>query len=258
MRFIIVLLSLALFRYLRIGLHFKRFDWFEGYLDKVAGYAIPYKLWKSYLAIACVVLPVFIVVLLIYVLFSPLFYHLVGQVISFVILVYCLDPDNRLVLFWEKEKSTQPDNNLLTAIFDGFFAPAFWFLILGPMATLLYRLISLTDTSLRSKRFEDDSLRSVSNYLVALIEWLPARVMSLGFAFMGHFIPTFDFWVRHVLINSYGNRHFLKDSAQMALTGLSATERDGNSSDSAIILLLERTFLFFIVLCAVIVIARLM
>ncbi len=74
------------------------------------------------------------------------------------------------------------------------FAPIFWFVLLGPLGALGYRLAVL------ARGFGDCHDNAGPGYcaragaLVALLDWLPDRLMALALALAGHFGGAWDAW----------------------------------------------------------------
>lgn len=64
----------------------------------------------------------------------------------------------------------------------GYFVPVFWFVLLGPLAALAYRLWWVS-----ARAYTEQGLTAS---LVHALEWIPARLMGLSIALVGHFDPT--------------------------------------------------------------------
>lgn len=66
----------------------------------------------------------------------------------------------------------------------GYFVPAFWYLLLGPLGALAYRLLRLAQARAELKG------TSLAAAVTHALEWLPARLLGLSFALVGHFDGT--------------------------------------------------------------------
>ena len=75
----------------------------------------------------------------------------------------------------------------------GYFVPAFWYVLLGPLVAVGYRLAWLA--SQRS----DTGGNGFAGALAHAVEWLPVRLMGLSFALVGHFDATLHV-LRRVLL----------------------------------------------------------
>ncbi len=69
--------------------------------------------------------------------------------------------------------------------FERLFAVLFWFVVLGPMGALLYRLSYLYHRAQPS---------DVSAQWLWALEWLPARVLGASFAITGNFVGCINRW----------------------------------------------------------------
>ncbi len=65
-----------------------------------------------------------------------------------------------------------------------YFVPAFWYLLLGPLGALGYRLMEL------SRQQWGRSASRPAGILVHALEWIPARLLALSFALVGQFDST--------------------------------------------------------------------
>lgn len=73
---------------------------------------------------------------------------------------------------------------MLTASLQDYFVPAFWYLLLGPLGALGYRLLEL------ACRREGRPVARPAATLVHALEWIPARLLALSFALVGQFDTT--------------------------------------------------------------------
>lgn len=65
---------------------------------------------------------------------------------------------------------------------DRFFAVIFWFVVLGPMGALLYRLSSY---SMRNS--SSATLAMAARQLQAILAWAPAHLVAMGYALTGNY-----------------------------------------------------------------------
>lgn len=73
---------------------------------------------------------------------------------------------------------------VVAASLQDYFAPAFWYLLLGPLGALAWRLLLLL-----SQRSPLTAARPAA-MLTHALEWIPARLLSLSFALVGQFDST--------------------------------------------------------------------
>lgn len=68
---------------------------------------------------------------------------------------------------------------------SGFFAVIFWYLLLGPMAALAYRLLALC-----VEHSQLAGVRERAAQLQHAFDWLPVRVLLLSFGLVGNFVAV--------------------------------------------------------------------
>ena len=129
----------------------------------------------------------------------------------------------------ERAASTAPDQqtsdvtrSILYVANERIFAVIFWFVIIGPAGALLYRLT----TNLSKQHGLSDSLSAVATLLQAVLTWVPARMLALGYALTGHFDGA---------LQAYRNRPYESDLALenydvLVNTGMGAL-RDQEATD---------------------------
>lgn len=71
---------------------------------------------------------------------------------------------------------------LIWHAFQGFFVVLFWYVLLGPLAALAYRLLALA-----AAHADTPGVRERAVQLRHAFEWLPARLLAAAFALVGHF-----------------------------------------------------------------------
>lgn len=69
--------------------------------------------------------------------------------------------------------------------YQSFFAVIFWYVLLGPLAALAYRLLALL-----VEHAQSDALRERAGQLRHAFDWLPVRVLAASFALVGNFIAV--------------------------------------------------------------------
>lgn len=73
------------------------------------------------------------------------------------------------------------------------FAPLFWFLLLGPFAVVLYRLLAQSVQGAQSAQAGEAS-REGGGWLLAVLEWPVAQLMALAMALVGNFDTVSSAW----------------------------------------------------------------
>jgi len=248
-------------------------SWFEYYTNAVTRFVRTSN--GLVQAIAVLVFPVLTIAAIHYLL-SDLLLGLFDLLFGILVFAYCLGPaclssdieyyldarrlgDEDEALHYagaltERAASTAPDqqtNDVTRAILfvanERIFAVIFWFVIIGPVGAILYRLT----TNLSKQDNLNDSLAAVATLFQAALTWIPARMLALGYALTGHFDGA---------LQAYRNRPYEPDLALdnhdvLVSTGMGAL-RDHEASDeiSSIISarnLVMRSILIWIAVLAV-------
>ena len=223
-------------------------SWFEYYTSAVLRLLPPTN--GVVQAIAVLILPVLVIATIQYLL-SDMFLGFLYLLFGILVFAYCLGPaclssdieyyldarrlgdeDEALHVasaLTERAASSAPDqqtNDVTRAILyvanERIFAVIFWFVIIGPAGAVLYRLT----TNLSKQHGLDDSLAAVSILFQAVLTWLPARMLALGYALTGHFDGA---------LQAYRNRPYEPDLALdnydvLVNTGMGAL-RDHEATD---------------------------
>jgi len=67
----------------------------------------------------------------------------------------------------------------------------FWFIVLGPVGAVLFRLSCLLK---ENQQNETDDFADACRELYDIIIWLPARICVLSYAVAGNFVDTMSYW----------------------------------------------------------------
>jgi len=246
--------------------HLRQWRWFLNYearLNRVIGD------WPSPIRLLINILPPIIVVGLISYLISGLFYGILDLIFGVIVLLYCLGPENLWVEIYKYIQAANqndqsgmehviqtfhisPDREmgfheaLTRAIFvkanDRIFAVIFWFVMLGPIGALLYRLVTLF-----SERVEW-GLSDISLKLKQLLDWIPVRIFTFFFALGGHFTEVITEWKKHILQGPPFNELLLTECGIKALDF--KTNQEGVMEKEAL-QLLDRVFVLGLVILAI-------
>ncbi|MBS7663901.1 regulatory signaling modulator protein AmpE [Pseudomonas lalucatii] len=79
----------------------------------------------------------------------------------------------------------QVQGHMLWQAYQSFFAVIFWYVLLGPLAALAYRLLAML-----GEHAEQPALRERAVHLRHAFDWLPARVLAASFALVGNFVAV--------------------------------------------------------------------
>lgn len=74
---------------------------------------------------------------------------------------------------------------LVWQAYQSFFAVIFWYVLLGPIVALAYRLLALI-----TEHTQSDALRERAGLLRHAFDWLPVRLFAVSLALVGNFIAV--------------------------------------------------------------------
>ncbi|CEG56938.1 regulatory signaling modulator protein AmpE [Legionella fallonii] len=220
MKLLVIVLCLLSERFLIHAASYQRFYWFGDYylsikkiLDKSDFFRNP---WMNF---AGIIIPILLVVSLIYFLFSSMFFGFVGFVFSIVIFLYCLGPQNAFYPLSELNTETNNDTavgNYFTQVNSQLFSVIFWYVVLGPIGALAYRLITLCETI----NFVDQQAKQLTD----IVEWIPARISALLYLLVGNFQKGFVSFTKLFFAKPEFNHQMLSDCGKHAVRANDADE----------------------------------
>ncbi len=252
MTLIIILIALGLDYFLGGLERFRKFIWFTSLYYWLEKRLAHYKYWDGTLGLLGL-LSISISGLLIVIFLLDYWSWIAEAVFTLLVLIYCLAPedlDNRLDQYItaveEGNTSTvtsltdelinetvisDEDSNEAAIIKSAFidahkrtFAVIFWFLILGVVGALLYRLVNELNDELTEIRsgFSDST-----NVLLNILEWPSSRVMLIGLALGGSLVDALPDWGKSEHLSFEVNNQVLTDAGMGALQYLPEIEVPG-------------------------------
>ncbi len=219
MNLISILIALAIETFYRPVQEWRRFDWFERYVDGFLARAEE-QTWRDgplglLLVLGSVVFGVWLVEAMLDGVAA-----FFGFLFGIAVLVYCLGPkdleaelDEFIDAMERGDKEAaclratallghdvgdneqtmleQVKAGLVIEANNRLFAVIFWFMLLGPVGAALFRSTVVLRRHLRL--IDSGFARSVED-LYRILIWLPARLLVLGFALAGSFVDTVSRW----------------------------------------------------------------
>lgn len=218
MTLIAALLGIAVDRLLTHLHEIRRYDWFLDYFDWMRN-RFSGGLWDQIVGVITVLAPLWLAVALLQSWSQDWLFGLAGLLFYIATFVYCVGPRDLSVdvdTWCEVSESTdaglrqraarrlldeQPSDDpqlcarqltdaVLLQANERIFSVLFWFVLLGPLGAAVYRSVSL----LGDRRSEPGALGDSICWLQAVLVWLPARFVALGYALSGHFESALEGW----------------------------------------------------------------
>jgi AmpE protein len=237
MALLVIVLSLFIERVWTTVGDLRSFVWFERLVDRVADASPARALSGAFGVLAVMALPLFVVAI-VYVLLAKIF-TVLGLVFAVLVMLFCLGPRDldgdvhRFLNAWEQGDderaqtcarhisvaSAEPVETrllarpvvegILVAAHERWYGVIFWFVVLGPLGALWYRLACvLRDKCIR--RGEEDAFKDAALMMHHILAWIPTRLTLLSYALTGSFGDTLEAlrkedygWKSDWLINNY-------------------------------------------------------
>ncbi|TAK74951.1 MAG: hypothetical protein EPO11_06195 [Gammaproteobacteria bacterium] len=249
MTFIVILIALVIERFFDWS-HLRRWHWLASFQQLVLKRM---KRFSPYVTLALTIIPLLAVVLLIESLIRDWLYGFVSLIFNLLILLYCLGPRN----FWADafvsinalthgEAPQRPvADTLFIQSFRRVFAVVFWYLILGVVGAVLYRVVTLSSTEAADQNTPPELLQP-SRLLETVLDWVPVRIFTFIFALGGHFVQVMTCWRKQALLGLTHNETMLVDCGMAALGNEEPVEKNAIS-------LLDRVFVITLVIIAILV-----
>jgi len=136
-------------------------------------------------------------------------------------------------------------NLFLWQAYQSFFAVIFWYVLLGPVAALVYRLLALAVA--HSKH---PGVVARAGSIRHAFDWLPVRVLAASFALVGNFVAVGKVMLHEVLHWHIGAKKLIADVGRVAgeLPDSAAGEAGVASLDNLWDLLLRSAVLWYAVI----------
>ena len=147
----------------------------------------------------------------------------------------------------EPERGMSVGQTLMWINYRYYSAVVLWFALFGPAGALLY---VLSRNMLLYIEQESLPMAELAHDIVKILDWVPVRITTLGFVFMGHYSKAFPMWLSYLAKT--------KDSALKVLSDVSKAAEECPTNDMdlaqepcALVGLAKRNITFIAVVIAV-------
>lgn len=209
MEFLVIILCLTVERFFAHKSTHHRFSWFMAYSDKVSAITASTPAWC---VLVVIVLPVLIISALLFYFFGSILFGLVGFILNLLVFYYCLGPCNPFNSVKDNPcqvLTEQQTGDYLASANEQLFAVIVWYLVLGPVSIIAYRLLSLCQGQ------PDGS--PLARQLIDLFDFFPARLTALLYLLVGDFQRGFELLCKRFLSAPRHNQALLHDCGLAAL-----------------------------------------
>jgi membrane protein required for beta-lactamase induction len=221
MSLMIIVICLIAERFLIDHQHLRHYRWLGRYSQWISRQATPKWMRRGITRVIILLLPPLLLIGILQQLLANTLFGLPGAIFAGIALLYSLGPDDldsqvnaytsavendvdesaRVVaqeIIDDEPPTSEPalsqavSESILYQANRRIFAVLFWFLLLGPMGALLYRLAT------RAPRLEhanhDTDFYLNAKQLVTILDWMPARVTAACYAIAGSFEDALYGW----------------------------------------------------------------
>jgi membrane protein required for beta-lactamase induction len=284
MKLIVILLCLWLDHYMHVGARGRQQYFFNLYEDFLKKAFEKMAWWQGPASLVMIAAPIVLLVGGLQ-LFGFLHANLVTLFLGVAVLLFCLGTsplqaklDDYLTA--DEAKAAEAEQSLRTFMQDAgvktegsffravtelefwqcherFFAIVFWFLILGPIGAIVYRMISwFHDNAIHGESMYANQAEQMT-WLHGWAAWLPSRLVSLTYTLVGNFMASFDTWYKNAF--KLGFVHDILVDCGMASLGIENTPplQADKLENLAAQALIHRGLLMWVLLIAVATMAQL-
>lgn len=279
MTLITIILAFVLGRIIGDASKLIDFDWFHDLINWLEKHLSGYRIWDSPAGVLITVaIPMLVLALLLHLLndfFSP-FAFILSAVILYICMSYesfdrsveiyrnALDDDSDAAIEDSAERILGKDifqserNDFISVIQslfrqsnDRVFAILFWFVVLGPLGALLYKLVN----EILYQRYDIHGPYTQSTRdLHEILTWPSTRLTIIGFALVGSLIHTIDKWRESDQFNLTENETLIPDCG---LAAIACNDMDLDEVENQIYCLdhssglVKRSLIFWLTLIAI-------
>ena len=255
MSLLAILFSLAIERYVNAIEQLRNLDWSISFADWVKEKFSHSEFWNDTLGLVVIILlPVFLCAIIYSQLYDVM--GLLGFLFAVVVLVYSMGPkrihhtaryyldagehedEHSLKTYAaelldndvpddEQETHRRISEKLLVGTNESLLAVFFWFVLLGPMGALMFRITDVLYENTKQQQDESDytEFNNSVRMLYAILLWIPTQLTTLAFAITGSFIDTLHEWQSRIH-NDYLNP--MESADTLFHTGLKALQLDAD------------------------------
>jgi membrane protein required for beta-lactamase induction len=217
----IILICLIAERFLLDHIALRNNSWFITYNQWFERHQPPQRMRQGVIGMLLLILPPLLVLWVVQYLFEDALFGLLWLLATTAILLYCLGPqdlDSQVNRYIEAVDSDDDDGiracatALITdepptseparsqAVAEGIlylsnhtlFSVLFWFVLLGPIGAMLYRITTWLPAMEQAKQDPDFLLDS--KQLIVILDWIPARITAFCYAIAGSFEDALYGW----------------------------------------------------------------
>lgn len=212
MKLIVIVVCLLSERYFIHSLSLRRFDWFSAYTGVIREKIKNIGLKNSWGIFAAILAPLLLLLFILLLALGHVLFGIFGLVINIFILFYCLGPINPFYPVREntqKKQIKKETENYLVATNASLFGVIFWYIVLGPIGALFYRLVQLSQS--------ESTVKHVAIKAAEILDWIPARFTVISYLVVGDFQAGIGTFIKNLLTPTANNHKLIQECGMKAL-----------------------------------------
>lgn len=234
----------------------RHYDWYGNWVDWLDAQFPEGSFWRGRWGVALALVPPLLAVLLFQVALNQPLYGLVGMLFSIAVLFYAWGPRDldldidaiveapdatsrraAMAKLWPDAPPLSIDGGaLVSAVFQNalrrWFGVLFWFLLMGAVGALLYRLLALSCEGAFARKLPPET-REGACTLLKLLDWPVAQLLTLALALVGNFDTVLGAW-REGGGASFSLDHRFLDAAGRASVRTELAEEAADYADETV------------------------
>lgn len=239
MEFIVILVVIGLQRFAKLNSYSRQYDWMTPYYSYLKGKVIYITKGHPLVGSVIILMPVILLVAIVFALIYGLLNTVGYFIANAVLLWYFLDARDL-----HKEPYSQTDEQaIFVHNYQVLFARLFWFYFFGPVGLSLYvATMLLLDTLAKAE--SANGLSAFVTKLLAVLDWVPIRLVGLSYALVGNFTAVFKSWLQHAWQGLQDSPRLIATWGKIALSADKQSEQTPAS-------LVDRALLVWLVAIAI-------
>lgn len=246
MKLFVIVLCILSERYLTHVISYYRFHWFNAYFTKIKQQLSSNEFFMNpYVLLAVIILPILLLVGLILFLSEDKLFGFISLLFNVLIFYYCLGPQNPFypINYSEMDEKETAASVYFARVNDELFAVILWYILAGPLAIILYRLLHLAAKEIETQL--------AAKTILAWFDWVSVRVTLLLYLLVGNFQRGFNYYTEMFLAQPERNDDFLSKGGLLAVR----TQDEEMINLSQAQNLVEHALIVFLVLIALFTLA---
>ena len=251
MALLVILMVCGIQRYLHFSSHSYRVNWIAPYYRWWEPRLTKWSMQQHVGGLLLLILPLLVLMSFLFTLTHVLLGVFGYFTLSLIWFWYCVSIRQHNI------HSNESSEQVISQTYRQLFAIIFWYFVFGPIGLALYvGIVQLLEYLQKQTESQAVKLKQYTATVLAVLDWLPVRLVGLSFALVGHFSAVFRLWSSQLLTGISDDYRYLVELGLQAIDteAMSVTNTEGVEasliSALAVEHLLDRSLLVWLVVMA--------